>query len=392
MNIRDTFSESAAAEPTLQAAADRNRFKSKSSAASVAPMLDLLRFAAAALVMCAHLRDNQFMGYTEVECASGPIKFVFFQTTRLGTESVLLFFVLSGFLVGGTSVDRFLRGTFDVTRYAIDRMTRIYVPFVPALALVIAKCMWLALPFSWFEAGINLVSLQGIIAPPFSGNTALWSLSYEVWFYTASGALLAVLQWRSGVATGVGVGLLACSVLVFSQLDLAYCASWAIGVGAYFITAPRRKLLVLAAAGLAITGLVLMQLTSVSRQIDIASFHWINRSIAVLTLSTGFGLIVAACSHVRVESTIMRQVATISGFLSSFCYTLYLMHNPIFDVLRYFGLLRRLDHLNVITFGVYLGNAAIVLLASFSLYLLFERQTVQVRNFLYQVRLFNALK
>jgi hypothetical protein len=41
---------------------------------------------------------------------------------------------------------------------------------------------------------------------------------------------------------------------------------------------------------------------------------------------------------------------------------------------------------------VYLGNATIVLLASFSLYLLFERQTVQVRNFLYQARLFNALK
>jgi peptidoglycan/LPS O-acetylase OafA/YrhL len=384
MNIRYTFSESAAAEPTLQATAHRKRSKSKSSATSVAPMLDLLRFAAAALVMCAHLRDNQFMGYTEVECASGPIKLAFFQMTRLGTESVLLFFVLSGFLVGGASVDRFLRGTFDVTQYTIDRMTRIYVPFVPALALVIAKCLWLGLPFSWFEAGVNLASLQGVVAPPFGGNTALWSLSYEVWFYIACGALLAVLQWRSRAAIGVGVGLLTCSVLVFSQLNLAYCASWTIGVGAYFIIAPRRRLFVLTAAGLAISGVVLMQLTSVSRQIDIASFHWINRSIAVLTLSAGFGLIVAAVSHVRGESAIMRQVAAISGFLSSFSYTLYLTHNPIFDVLRYFGLLRRLDHLNVITFGVYLGNAVIVLLASFLLYLVFERQTAKVRNFLYK--------
>ena len=45
----------------------------------------------------------------------------------------MLFFVLSGFLVGGMSLERYLHGKFEFKKYIIDRISRIYTPFVPAV-------------------------------------------------------------------------------------------------------------------------------------------------------------------------------------------------------------------------------------------------------------------
>ena len=74
------------------------------------PVLDLLRFAAAALVMLNHLRVNQFHSFSKVACESSVLKTAFFSATRVGLEAVVVFFVLSGFLVGGASLARSRQG------------------------------------------------------------------------------------------------------------------------------------------------------------------------------------------------------------------------------------------------------------------------------------------
>ena len=56
--------------------------------------------------MLCHLRDQDFASYGGTHSGSIPFKGVFFVATRLGQESVVVFFVLSGFLVGGISVDK----------------------------------------------------------------------------------------------------------------------------------------------------------------------------------------------------------------------------------------------------------------------------------------------
>lgn len=89
------------------------------------PFLDLLRFVAAVLVMLNHLRVEQFAPFSEVHAGSTVLKTVFFCATRIGLESVLMFFVLSGFLVGGMSVERAMNGRFMPGKYFIDRFSRI---------------------------------------------------------------------------------------------------------------------------------------------------------------------------------------------------------------------------------------------------------------------------
>ena len=67
------------------------------------PGLDLLRAAAALLVMIGHVRNLFFTDYSQVVNCNWLIKSIYF-LTGLGHESVIIFFVLSGLLVGGKVV------------------------------------------------------------------------------------------------------------------------------------------------------------------------------------------------------------------------------------------------------------------------------------------------
>jgi peptidoglycan/LPS O-acetylase OafA/YrhL len=64
--------------------------------------LDLVRGLAAITVILVHVRLRSFveLGALAPSQQSWPVG-MFFAATRLGQEAVLLFFVLSGFLVGG---------------------------------------------------------------------------------------------------------------------------------------------------------------------------------------------------------------------------------------------------------------------------------------------------
>jgi peptidoglycan/LPS O-acetylase OafA/YrhL len=60
---------------------------------------------------------------------------VFYLATGLGHQAVMAFFVLSGFLVGGTVVSRAECGQWSWIDYAITRMTRLWMVLLPALLL-----------------------------------------------------------------------------------------------------------------------------------------------------------------------------------------------------------------------------------------------------------------
>lgn len=107
-----------------------------------------------------------------------------------GQEAVMLFFLLSGFVIY-ISVHNKPQITFQ--DYFIKRFRRIYFPFFVAIILSIAVYGFngnLAKYFSLKDLLGNLFMLQdlsqlkpGIIVEPFLGNHPFWSLAYEWWFY-----------------------------------------------------------------------------------------------------------------------------------------------------------------------------------------------------------------
>ena len=109
---------------------------------------------------------------------------------RFGQEAVILFFLISGFVINYSyqiNADKSLK------TYLIKRGTRIYIPLMFVMMLGYFIDSW--------HAGIlvdpqiknlvlNLLMFQdvgslkpNVIVEPYFGNIPLWSLSYEWWFY-----------------------------------------------------------------------------------------------------------------------------------------------------------------------------------------------------------------
>jgi hypothetical protein len=98
------------------------------------PLRDFLRATAALLVLLGHTRRAYF-NYTDVLAQPGLFLKLFYFITSLEAEAVVVFFVLSGFLIGGSLADSMQRGRFDLVRYLIARFVRIYIVFIPALVI-----------------------------------------------------------------------------------------------------------------------------------------------------------------------------------------------------------------------------------------------------------------
>ena len=109
---------------------------------------------------------------------------------RFGSEAVIVFFVLSGFVIK-YSFEKSKEKSFK--QYFKRRFIRLYIPliFIFILGYIIKSFSEGALADpEWSYLLSNIFMLQDVIsqkphviAPPYMGNGVLWSLSYEWWFY-----------------------------------------------------------------------------------------------------------------------------------------------------------------------------------------------------------------
>ncbi|MGO4325653.1 acyltransferase family protein [Cupriavidus sp. 2TAF22] len=133
----------------------------------------------------------------------------------LAQSAVMVFFVLSGFLIGKSVSGNVARhgGTFSLARYLGDRIIRIWPPLLVSLLLIF--CLFKLAPLL-FPSGTNAflpapghalarsafisdntqllgsaLMLNGFVTDTPNANGPLWSLSIEVWYYVLA-ALLAV--------------------------------------------------------------------------------------------------------------------------------------------------------------------------------------------------------
>jgi peptidoglycan/LPS O-acetylase OafA/YrhL len=148
--------------------------------------LDLIRWAAASLVMLYHLRENGFGSHWINAHLPGN-----------GHAYVTIFFVLSGFVISYTN-DR--KRHLGAREYVTDRATRIYSVAIPVLVLCFLASLAVeprelrddyrfSLDHPGLSALVNLLFLGNVwflgLSPYLDGP--YWSLSYEVIYYVAFG-------------------------------------------------------------------------------------------------------------------------------------------------------------------------------------------------------------
>jgi peptidoglycan/LPS O-acetylase OafA/YrhL len=171
--------------------------------------LDMIRGLAALAVMVGHIRGLFFLDYRDLPSPS-PALAAIYAVTGLGHEAVMVFFVLSGFLIGGSILTAMKRWSWK--RYLVNRFCRLYLVLLPALLLTAildyvaykqpGGHVYFDLPITHFNAQPlagrhslsvllgNVLFLQTILVPTFGSNSPLWSLANEFWYYLLFPALV----------------------------------------------------------------------------------------------------------------------------------------------------------------------------------------------------------
>ena len=233
-----------------------SHLRSPHGAASV--HLDALRGIAAVGVCFSHLRDFFFQDYPKVP-HHNPLLAAGYLATGLGHQWVIVFFVLSGYLVGGSVLRSFALDRWSWRSYLLNRMTRLYTVLVPAL--VLGGLLDVAGIHLFGEGGIygghtgahelvfrvsshltlpimigNYALLQGIYVPTFGSNGPLWSLANEFWYYIAFPFLALALWRRRSVPLRLVNVVLLVAVVAFMRPPIALMGIiWLMGVAIHYL-------------------------------------------------------------------------------------------------------------------------------------------------------------
>jgi len=96
--------------------------------------LDLVRGVAALVVLWGHVRGLLFLSGHELVHPWLATRALYF-VTSLGYQAVMIFFVLSGFLISGSAIKACQEKRWSWRWYLTNRFTRLYVVLLPALVL-----------------------------------------------------------------------------------------------------------------------------------------------------------------------------------------------------------------------------------------------------------------
>ncbi len=361
--------------------------------------LDILRGLAALYVLIGHARWLLWEGYSEGYKLHPQdyglletMQVYFFNLFAFGHQAVMLFFVLSGFVIHYSSYNQSIKSDgFSIYSYLLKRIKRIYPPFLFALALTfILDRIGLRLGYTIYSGATdfwlinksigsdlslqtllgNIAMLQKIVTPVWGTNGPLWSLTYEWWFYIVYIPVFFINK-NHPARTAACIGFVYL-ISIFIPAEscpgitiIHYFFAWYFGViiaDCYMGRFPGML------SKSILTGYVISILM-------IATYFKNVSFMGDFYISFSFALFIYASLHF----SSYLKVLNVLHPLSDFSYTLYVIHMPILVLIsgwlqqHYNGALPA--HVGY----VYLGIAVCLLLA-WSAYFLVERPFVKRRT------------
>ena len=187
--------------------------------------LDLIRFLAAFLVLLTHYRQYGLVG--------GPLADL---VPSAGRESVIVFFVLSGFVIAYSTLSK----QVSPLDYFAARLTRIGSVALPVVLLAFA-CAFLIARLVGPELVPAYVLNKAYVYMPlhllFLGESwrlsetppwlsPYWSLGYEVWYYVLFGVLIYLRGWQRALAAALASAVIGYKLWLLLPV-------WASGVWLY---------------------------------------------------------------------------------------------------------------------------------------------------------------
>lgn len=317
--------------------------------------LDAVRGIAALIVVLGHTRELFFSSITGQK---GVSKTPALTTQGLATQSphrdtkitigheaVMIFFVLSGYLVGGTVLRAVNKGKWSWKTYASKRLTRLWIVLIPALlfGLVLDNVGLRVFPgpssiysgpsgqttippnisstlISKNVVG-NMLFLQTILVPTLGTNIPLWSLANEFWYYLAFPLL--ILAFVKSTPLSLRTTFLILFILIgagvgknIALLFPIWCLGALISVLPLWVPKRATNILILVFVIIMCVSLVVVRVSPLSAL------------LAEWAIALTFACLLYLLLH-RTEQAHAGVYRTVSSFFSQISYTLYLVHLPL---------------------------------------------------------------
>jgi peptidoglycan/LPS O-acetylase OafA/YrhL len=363
---------------------------------------DFIRATCAILVCAGHLRSVAFIDYAEL---SNPTFFekVFYFATGLGHQAVMVFFVMSGFFVGG-SVLRSGK-SFSFPKYLIARLSRLWTVLVPALVFttgidwllsVVAPevlngtygPVWHSGPgeSAAYAAGPgvlagNLLFLQGIAVPVYGTDGPLWSLANEFWYYILFPlGFIAVrgIHQEKEIPVWLRVVIASLGLLLIRWLPSGHVAGflvWMLGLLVFQTqgsTGSRtRQAMLWIGLFVAVASLVYSKLESLQSDWQLSPD---------LAVGFAFTLLLIGLSCGRAPSTSLIPLRGPIEGLSNSSFSLYLFHFPLVVLIGTFYYKGQPVAPTIPELSVFALWLLFLIGVGYGFYLLFERHTESVRR------------
>lgn len=368
--------------------------------------LDLLRGLAALLVCAGHLRAFLMVDFGQIK-SPNSLDRVFYFATGLGHQAVVVFFVLSGYLVGGSVLTAYQSGRWSWTNYTLRRMSRLWVVLLPALVLTLTldslgRCLghsgYQGTFHSLYNSGPTPTVPADLRATTFLGNAfflqtikvnclgtngPLWSLANEFWYYALFPLLCGIFA-SSGLTFQVSVSkfqfsafrfLLSAFLFAFLLWWLPASITWLgliwlFGVGAFWAGRFEQvRRICRQPAWLVFAGVLALGTLAASKTGSIFGTDW---SLGVAFALWVVGL--ASCEHH------VLWLKKLAAGLSEMSYTLYLVHFPLLAFV-FFCFFEGRKFLPGVTTYLWFGSLlALSVTCAAGIWFCFERNTDRLRK------------
>ena len=344
-------------------------------------LLNFSRGTAALLVLFFHIRTTLVVPYESLAAHNALARAVFALST-FGHDAVIVFFALSGYLVGGAVLRIDMTSSRDLWEYGVDRCVRIGPVLIAAT--VFSIFLQRMMPLSGCSDNAvtvigNALALQNILVMPLCNNLPLWSISNEVVYYFAFPVMVAVVARALSVWLAISM---MCLVLVFllslglTPLDdtniVIDFPFWLIGAALWFVPARFARLRWLA--------LLLLAGALLFGRFDFGKSHfWLRDAFLSATFSF---LLVTFFNRPMPQTGVGTNVAGIaakwSRWFADLSFSLYVTHYPLIKLYAYFmlGPGHQAGRYASITSRIvlqFLGLGAFCILVAFCFSVLFEQ-------------------
>lgn len=321
---------------------------------------------------------------------------MFYALTSLGHEAVMVFFVLSGFFVGGSVMKQ--KHKFMWSAYSISRLTRLWLVLIPAILFTYIvdqiiqtlhpevfagsfSNIWASGPSKENEYSRDLVTFLGniffqqtIVVSVFGSNSPLWSLANEFYYYFLFPVFLLLFGYfgKGNWARRLLLGAFGLTVLIllpkgFAEGFVVFCMgaliSWFVNRGD--VKNFSNKYLA-TGGGVAFMFSILLSKANIS-------ISYISHDVLI---GVGFSLFLATLVNSQLHLPLLRKG---SAFLADISFSLYLTHFPV--VLLIASTCYGVNQIQPDAIGMlqFVGWLCSITLLAVVFWFLFERHTDQIR-------------